>query len=372
MLTTCATRSRAGEYGATQDFATVGIGNPANALANFSGVSSRGFRWSRSYANPERHREVIDAAPSTPSRPLFRRERRRDRGHRDPGQRRPGVPDAMVAACISNILNFARDRHRGPGRGRRRQGRPVDRAADPGHHEQRKSHAPCQRRRRTPQNERPGRRHLPPSAPVALLERVAPAGRGAQAGAEGRGREHVTEATVIATCKRVEIYAEVDRFHGSVEGCRCSWSSARAGDRVDAAAPRRPLRRRAVSTSSRWPRPRLDGRGRGPDPRPDPDALRLGQELGTVGPALNVLFQQALRVGKRSRAETDIAGSRRPRGCRPGPGPLDSTRAVAGQRVPSRRRRDGRRATATVPALGWGARTVANRTPERAQRLATE
>ena len=36
------------------------------------------------------------------------------------------------------------------------------------------------------------------------------------------------------------------------------------------------------------------------------EALRLGQELGTVGPALNLLFQQALRVGKRSRAETGI------------------------------------------------------------------
>ena len=36
------------------------------------------------------------------------------------------------------------------------------------------------------------------------------------------------------------------------------------------------------------------------------DALRLGQELGTVGPALNALFQQALRVGKRAHAETDI------------------------------------------------------------------
>ncbi len=36
------------------------------------------------------------------------------------------------------------------------------------------------------------------------------------------------------------------------------------------------------------------------------DALRLGQEAGTIGPALNVLFQQALRVGKRSHAETDI------------------------------------------------------------------
>ena len=36
------------------------------------------------------------------------------------------------------------------------------------------------------------------------------------------------------------------------------------------------------------------------------EALRLGQELGTVGPALNALFQQALRVGKRTRAETGI------------------------------------------------------------------
>jgi glutamyl-tRNA reductase len=36
------------------------------------------------------------------------------------------------------------------------------------------------------------------------------------------------------------------------------------------------------------------------------DALRVGQESGTVGPALNVLFQQALRVGKRVHAETDV------------------------------------------------------------------
>jgi glutamyl-tRNA reductase len=36
------------------------------------------------------------------------------------------------------------------------------------------------------------------------------------------------------------------------------------------------------------------------------DALRVGQESGTIGPALNALFQQALRVGKRVHAETDI------------------------------------------------------------------
>ena len=36
------------------------------------------------------------------------------------------------------------------------------------------------------------------------------------------------------------------------------------------------------------------------------DALGLGQELGSVGPTLNTLFQQALRVGKRAHAETGI------------------------------------------------------------------
>jgi glutamyl-tRNA reductase len=36
------------------------------------------------------------------------------------------------------------------------------------------------------------------------------------------------------------------------------------------------------------------------------DALRVGQESGTVGPALNALFQQGLRVGKRVHAETDV------------------------------------------------------------------
>jgi glutamyl-tRNA reductase len=36
------------------------------------------------------------------------------------------------------------------------------------------------------------------------------------------------------------------------------------------------------------------------------EALRIGQEAGTIGPALNVLFQQALRVGKRVHAETDV------------------------------------------------------------------
>ena len=69
------------------------------------------------------------------------------------------------------------------------------------------------------------------------------------------------------------------------------------------------------------------------------DALRLGQEPGTVGPALNALFQQALRVGKRVHAETDIdraAPSLVVRRARPG---RRRRRRVAGTRVAGRRRR---------------------------------
>ena len=56
------------------------------------------------------------------------------------------------------------------------------------------------------------------------------------------------------------------------------------------------------------------------------EALRHGQELGTVGPALNAAFQQALRVAKRTHAETDI----------------DRVGALAGLGLPRPRRGAGR------------------------------
>ncbi len=99
------------------------------------------------------------------------------------------------------------------------------------------------------------------------------------------------------------------------------------------------------------------------------DALRLGQELGTVGPALNVLFQQALRVGKRSHAETDIDHV--------APtlvsAALDHAETVAGRRVlvVGAGAMAGL-ATATVSRLGAASVIVANRTTDRAQRLAQE
>jgi glutamyl-tRNA reductase len=100
------------------------------------------------------------------------------------------------------------------------------------------------------------------------------------------------------------------------------------------------------------------------------EALQLGQELGSVGPVLNTLFQQALRVGKRAHAETGIDRAA------PTLGSAALDRAVddvAGRRVVVVGA--GAMATlavATVIRRGAGDVVVANRTPERAQRLATE
>ena len=147
------------------------------------------------------------------------------------------------------------------------------------------------------------------SAPVALLEQVAP-----QADAVPKliqsvaACEHVTEATVIATCNRVEIYADVDRFHGSVEELS-RLLIERSGKTTDAMLPHLYVHYDDGAVSHLFQvAAGLDSMavGEGQILGQTRDALRLGQELGTVGPALNLLFQQALRVGKRSRAETDI------------------------------------------------------------------
>jgi len=147
------------------------------------------------------------------------------------------------------------------------------------------------------------------TAPVALLERLALDADGVTKLVDDvMGSEHVTEATVIATCNRLEIYADVDRFHGSVEEVS-RLLVERAGESTEALIPHLYVHYDDGAVSHLFNvASGLDSMvvGEGQILGQTRDALRLGQELGTVGPALNVLFQQALRVGKRSHAETDI------------------------------------------------------------------
>jgi glutamyl-tRNA reductase len=147
------------------------------------------------------------------------------------------------------------------------------------------------------------------SAPVELLERLALDADGtAKLIADVVAGEHVSEATAIVTCNRLEVYAEVDRFHGSVEDLS-GLLVTRAEQTTEALLPHLYVHYDEGAVSHLFQvASGLDSMvvGEGQILGQTRDALRIGQENGTVGPALNTLFQQALRVGKRAHAETDI------------------------------------------------------------------
>ncbi len=147
------------------------------------------------------------------------------------------------------------------------------------------------------------------SAPVSVLERVAVDGEGAaKLLRDVAAGEHVTEAAVIATCNRLEVYADVDRFHGSVEELS-GLLVERAGRATEDLLPHLYVHYDDGAVSHLFQvAAGLDSMavGEGQILGQAREALARGQEAGTVGPSLNVLFQQALRVGKRVHAETAI------------------------------------------------------------------
>ena len=118
----------------------------------------------------------------------------------------------------------------------------------------------------------------------------------------------VTESVVISSCNRVEIYVEAERFHGAVEEIsRLLAEHADLGRdefvrhvyvHYDDAAVAHLFGVAAGLDSMILGESQVLGQVR--------DALHSAQAESTVGPALNALFQQALRIGKRGHAETGI------------------------------------------------------------------
>ena len=214
------------------------------------------------------------------------------------------------------------------------------------------------------------------TAPVSVLERLV-LGRDALAKLvhDVSSSEHVTEATALATCNRIEIYADVERFHGSVESVSrmlCELADEAPEDVVphlyvhyDDGAVSHLFHVAAGLDSMVVGEGQILGQTR--------EALRVGQEYGTIGPALNTLFQQALRVGKRVHAETDIDKA------------APSLVSVALERATGHvGELAGKRvlvvgagsmaglSVATVSRLGAAEVVVASRTQERADRLAQQ
>ncbi len=212
------------------------------------------------------------------------------------------------------------------------------------------------------------------SAPVSLLERVALDGDGVtKLLSDVVAGPHVAEAAVISTCNRLEIYAEVDRFHGSVEEVS-RLLVERAGEPTESMLPHLYVHYEDGAVSHLFHvAAGLDSMavGEGQILGQTRTALRVAQEQGTLGSALNLLFQQALRVGKRSRAETGIDQA----------APTlvtEALAAVAPDGVAGRKvlvlGAGGMAALATATVSGMGARdvVVVNRTVGNAQRLADE
>jgi glutamyl-tRNA reductase len=153
------------------------------------------------------------------------------------------------------------------------------------------------------------------SASVELLERLAlDAEQARKLRAAVIQTPHVREAVVLATCNRVEVYAKVDKFHGSVEDLtnllverarQAPHPDLDADDLVaslfvhyDVGAVAHLFSVAAGLESMVVGEAQILGQVR--------DALRAAQEDETVGPALNPLFQQALHAGKRAHHETGI------------------------------------------------------------------
>jgi glutamyl-tRNA reductase len=187
------------------------------------------------------------------------------------------------------------------------------------------------------------------------------------------GSEFVSEAVAVATCNRLEIYAEVSKFHGAL--AEVSELMAQY-----TAVPRDVLTRHFYvhyDDRAAWHmftvacgldsmvigEPQILGQLR--------TALALGQQVGTAGTVLNELMQQALRVGKRAHSETalDKAGQSLVTAA------LDlavSEGAVAPRRavVVGAGSMSALAATTILRRYPEAALTVVNRTPERAERLA--
>ncbi|GEB48571.1 MULTISPECIES: glutamyl-tRNA reductase [Streptomyces] len=147
------------------------------------------------------------------------------------------------------------------------------------------------------------------SAPVSVLERAAlePQARGKLL-QDAVGAEPVAEAAVLSTCNRIELYADVEKFHAGVADLS-TLLAQHSGVGLEELTPYLYVHYedRAVhhlfSVACG-----LDSMvvGEGQILGQIKDALALAQELHTAGRLLNDLFQQGLRVGKRAHSETGI------------------------------------------------------------------
>ena len=147
------------------------------------------------------------------------------------------------------------------------------------------------------------------SAPVATLERAAVTGDAlAKLLRDVALAESVAETFVISTCHRVEVYADVDRFHAGVTAI-CELLARHCGVDAPDLTPHLYVHYQDSAVSHLLSVAcGLDSVVVGEDQILGQVrlALKLAAEQGTLGRVLGELGRLALRAGKRARAETGI------------------------------------------------------------------
>ncbi|MEL4358555.1 MULTISPECIES: glutamyl-tRNA reductase [unclassified Luteococcus] len=124
---------------------------------------------------------------------------------------------------------------------------------------------------------------------------------------------HVSEALVLSTCNRTEVYLDTDRFHAGLEAVAQPLARRAGVERAalpevcrvyyDEAAVKHCFGLVAGLDSLVVGENQILGQVR--------EALSNAQDDHTSGPAINQLFQTALRVGKRVQSETSIGAAGR-------------------------------------------------------------
>jgi glutamyl-tRNA reductase len=212
------------------------------------------------------------------------------------------------------------------------------------------------------------------TAPVSVLERAAvPSDDIRKTLDELHRAETISEVLLLATCNRVEVYADVARFHPAVAeistvlarhaGLEVSDLSDNLYVHFAEAAAQHMFTVAAGLDSMVVGESQILGQLRA--------AYALGTEIGSVGRVLHDLAQNALRIGKRVHSETGIDRA----GASIVSVALDRASEVVGALDEQRMLiigagSMGALAGATLRRRGVRDIVVANRSPERAARLA--
>jgi glutamyl-tRNA reductase len=183
----------------------------------------------------------------------------------------------------------------------------------------------------------------------------------------------VGEGVILSTCNRVEVYAEVSRYHAGFQDLKTFLAESRSVDPDEFAEP---LYAHYEDDAAEH----LFGVAAGIDSMVTGEpqilaqvrqAFRRAEAEGTAGPVLSDLFPRAVRFGRRARRETAIGAS--PSAfVEAGAGLAEEALGgLAGKRVVVVGA--GKMSDLAVRALrerGVASIRVVNRTPERAERLA--